>query len=300
MKVFITGGTGFVGTALTKRLLQRGHHVTVISSSGKTSLSEHQSLYFLQANTTQAGEWQKQLSDCDVIVNLAGRSVFHLWSESYKKQIYSSRILTTRNIVAALPDKTDVVLLNASAAGFYGDGGEEVNLENAPPGDDFLADVCRSWESEAFAAEKKGARVAVMRFGVVLGSGGGAISTMKIPFLMGLGGPIGKGCQWFPWIHLSDLIAALLFLIDGSDLHGPFNFVAPGVVRQKEFATRLGRVLNRPAIIPVPGIMVRSLLGEFGKSLLQGQKVLPKALEDRGYTFSYPDLEGALKEILRG
>jgi uncharacterized protein (TIGR01777 family) len=300
MKIFVTGGTGFVGSSLTKRLLERGHNVIVTSSSGKTSLPEHPSLISLKADTSRAGDWQNQLSDCDVIINLAGRSVFHLWSESYKNQIYSSRIQTTRNIVEGLPKKTDTVLLSASAAGYYGDGGEKEQSEDSPAGTDFLAEVCRAWESEALQAEEKGCRVALMRFGVVMGEGGGAISTMKAPFLLGLGGPIGSGRQWFPWIHLQDLIEAILFLMDGSDLRGPFNMTAPHMVRQKEFAQSLGKKLKRPTIVPAPAFIMRTLLGEFGKSLLQGQKAIPKALTDSGFMFSYQSLEGALEEILRG
>jgi len=300
MKIFVTGGTGFVGAALTQRLLERGHHVTVTSSSGKTTLPDHLSLKFLKADTSIAGDWQNQLSDCNVVINLAGRSVFHLWSESYKNQIYSSRIHTTRNIVDGLANKADTVLLSASAAGYYGDGGEKEKTEESPAGTDFLAGVCRDWEGEALKATEKGCRVAVMRFGVVMGAKGGAISTMKTPFLLGMGGPIGSGKQWFPWIHLQDLIDAILFIMDGSNLQGPFNMTAPHMVRQKEFATSLGKILKRPAIIPAPAFIMKSILGEFGKSLLQGQKVLPNALTDSGYTFSYPKLEGALEEILRG
>ncbi len=303
MKIFITGGTGFVGTSLTQRLLERGHDVTVTSSSGKTTLAENNSLCLLTVDTTQSGVWQKQLPEYDVIINLAGRSVFHLWSKSYKKKIYNSRILTTRNIVDALPNKTDTtdtVLLSCSAAGFYGNSGENLVDEGAPVGGDFLANVCKSWEDEALKAKEKGVRVAVMRFGVVLGKQGGAVSMMKLPFMLGLGGPIGNGRQWFPWIHLNDLVEAILFLIDGSDLHGPFNFTAPDMVRQKEFARAFARTLNRPAILPTPGFIMKSVLGEFGESLLQGQKVTPKALSERGFVFSFPGLEGALKGILCG
>lgn len=300
MKIFMTGGTGFVGTTLTKRLLERGHDVTVTSSRDKVSLPDCSSLKSIKADTSKSGDWQNQLSDCDVIINLAGRSVFHLWSESYKKKIYSSRIHTTRNIVEGLPDNNDTILLNASAAGYYGDSGEEEQFEDSPAGIDFLADVCKAWESEALNAKEKGSRVALMRFGVVMGAGGGAISTMKTPFSLGMGGPIGDGKQWFPWIHLQDLIEAIIFLMDGSDLQGPFNMTAPDVVRQKEFAKSLGKTLKRPAVIPAPSFIMRALLGEFGKSLLQGQKVIPKALLDCGFTFSHPGLEGALEDILRG
>ncbi len=300
MKILITGGTGFVGSCLSNTLLQRGDEVTLIGSSAKKELATSSNLHFIQADTTQEGDWQKKVSDFDVIVNLTGRTIFNLWSSSYKDKIYSSRVDTTRNIVNALPQQSDVVLLNTSAAGFYGDSGEDERDESGPPGDDFLAEVCKAWEKEARAAEAKGARVAIMRFGVVLGKQGGAIATMKTPFKLGMGGSIGSGKQWFPWIHIDDLVAAIIFLMDGADLEGVFNFTAPGRVRQKEFAKALGQAVNRPTFMPTPAFVMKSVLGEFGRTLLMGQKVVPKALIERGFNFSYPKLKDALREILHG
>lgn len=300
MKILITGGTGFVGTCLTRKLLDRGDEVTLLSTSGRTPLAGEPAVDVLQADTTRRGEWQDGLGRFDVIINLTGRSVFHLWSDSYKNAIYSSRVHTTRNIVDALPNNSDTVLLSASAAGYYGDRGETEQDESSPAGEDFLAEVCKNWEEEAFLAREKGARVATMRFGVVLGSQGGAIATMKTPFLLCLGGPIGSGKQWFPWIHVDDLVSAILFLMDGSDLQGAYNFTAPGLVRQKEFAKTLGEVMSRPALIPAPSFVMKTILGEFGKSLLQGQKVVPRNLRNNGFVFKYPELEEALREIING
>jgi len=298
MKTFITGGTGFVGTALAKRLLERGDEITLCSSRAKSSFEKNDLIRVVKADTTKRGDWQAQLEKYDVIVNLAGRSVFNYWSESYKNNIYSSRIHTTRNIVEALPENSSTILLSASAAGYYGNGADIELDEASPVGTDFLADVCRNWEDEAFAATKKGARVATMRFGVVLGSQGGAIATMKTPFQLCLGGPIGRGSQWFPWIHIDDLVSAVVFLIDGSSLEGPFNFTAPETVRQKDFAKALGSFMHRPAILPAPSFIMKTVLGEFGQSLLQGQKVIPRALQESGFVFSYPTLDDALREIL--
>lgn len=300
MKICVAGGTGFVGTRLTQRLITHGHEVTVISSKGKSSSKNAQSLHSLKADTTKEGDWQKELAGYDVIINLTGRTIFNYWTESYKQQIYSSRVDTTRNIVNGLADQTETILINASAAGYYGDSGDAEQLESSPAGDDFLATVCQDWEKEARRAEKKGARVATMRFGVVLGKGGGAIETMKTPFKLGLGGPIGSGKQWFPWIHLDDLVSAILFLMDGSDLEGAFNFTAPGHVRQKEFAHKLAEFLHRPAFMPAPSFFMKTVLGEFGKSLLLGQKAVPRALQENGFVFQYPQLEDALEEILHG
>ena len=298
MKILITGGTGFVGSALSTRFLEMGHEVTVIGSSSRCRLAPHPQLTYVAADTTRPGDWQQRVAEQGALINLTGRSVFNLWTENYKKAIYDSRILTTKNLVAALPASTEAVLLSTSAAGFYGDGGEIEKTEASGPGDDFLSRVCRDWEAEAGRAAEKGARVVLMRFGVVLGKGGGAIATMKTPFQFGLGGPIGSGNQWFPWIHLDDLVGAILFLLTAEECRGPFNFTAPQSVRQKEFARQLGAALHRPAFLPTPAFVMKLALGEFGRSLLQGQKVIPQALTESGYLFTYPDLQPALREIV--
>ncbi len=299
MKILITGGTGFVGTALTLRLLELGHEVTALGSRSRCSLSAQTGFTYVSADTTQPGAWQQLVPAQDAFINLAGRSVFHLWSESYKKKMYDSRILTTRNLVDALPQETRTILLSTSAAGYYGDGGEEEKTETSREGSDFLSMVCRDWEAEAEKATAKGARVAMMRFGVVLGENGGALATMALPFKLGLGGPIGSGNQWFPWIHLDDVIGAILFLLSAEESRGPFNFTAPVPVRQKEFARQLGAAYHRPALLPTPAFVMRTLLGEFGRSLLQGQKVLPRALAQSGYVFAYQDLDAALGDLVR-
>ncbi len=298
MKILITGGTGFVGSALSHRLLEQGHEVTVIGSSSRCRLTPHPQLTYVAADTTRTGDWQQRVADQDALINLAGRSVFNLWTASYKEAIYNSRILTTRNLVAALPAHSEAVLLSTSAAGYYGDGGETEKTETSNSGTDFLAQVCRDWEAEANKAGEKGARVVRMRFGVVLGRGGGAFATMKTPFQLGLGGPIGSGRQWFPWIHRDDLVEAILFLLTAEECRAPFNFTAPQPVRQKDFARQLGAALHRPAFLPTPAFVMKLVLGEFGRSLLQGQKVLPRALTESGYLFTYPGLPQALGEIV--
>ncbi|WP_448874765.1 TIGR01777 family oxidoreductase [Desulfobulbus propionicus] len=300
MKILITGGTGFVGAAVTRRLLETGHEVTVIGSSRKCRLPAHDRLSYVSADTTRPGDWQRHVPAQEALINLTGRSVFNLWNENYKKAIYDSRILTTRNLVAALPASTEAVLLSTSAAGFYGDGGEDEKIETSGPGDDFLAMVCRDWEAEAEKAASKGARVVRMRFGVVLGRNGGPMSTMKLPFKWGLGGPIGNGKQWFPWIHLDDVVNAMVFLLTAEACRGPFNFTAPQPVRQKDFARQLGAAYHRPALLPVPACVMKLVLGEFGRFLVQGQKVIPRALTESGYLFTYPDLSSALREIVVG
>ncbi len=300
MKALITGGTGFVGSALTKRFLELGYQVTAIGTRSQMPFDHHPSLRYISADTTLPGDWQNHVAGQDVLINLAGRSVFHLWTTKYKEKLQNSRIQTTRNLVDAIPGGSQVVLLSSSAAGFYGDGGEVEKTESDSGGTDFLATLCKDWEAAAFKAYEKGTRVAIMRFGVVLGKGGGAIGTMRLPFKLGLGGPIGSGKQWFPWIHINDLLNGLLHILHNDALDGVFNFTAPEAVRQKEFAGHLASTFHRPAIIPAPGFMMKLILGEFGSSLLQGQKVRPRALEASGYVFSYPTLVPALREIVGG
>ena len=300
MNILITGGTGFVGSALREALLAQGHDITIMGSSTKSCsrISARPGLTCIAADTTRPGPWQDAVAKQDALVNLAGKSVFTLWSKSAKEGILESRIKTTRNLVDAIPSNKEMVLLSTSAAGYYGNGGEAELTEASPNGNDFLARVCREWEAEARRAEDKGVRVATMRFAVVLGKEGGALATMKVPFQLGLGGPIGSGKQWFPWIHLDDLVAAIQFLLVCSECRGPFNFTAPGVVRQKDFARTLASQLKRPAILPAPAPLMKLALGEFGQSLLQGQKTLPCALEEQGFVFSHPKLEQALRDLL--
>jgi len=299
MKIFISGGTGFVGANLARYFLAKGHNVIATgTSSAKTSIS-HENFRYISADTTEKGPWQDSLKDVDALINLAGRTIFNRWSERYKKQIYNSRILTTHNLVEALPDDKEVVLCSTSAVGYYGDRAEEILNEEALPGDDFLATVSIDWEKEAFLAEKKGARVAVMRFGVVLGKNGGALAKMIPAFKSFAGGPIGSGKQWFSWIHLEDLISAVMFIIENQDIKGPVNFCAPNPVRNRDFAKALGRILGRPSFMKVPSFMIRTLMGEMGTIVMSSQRVVPDRLLKNGFEFQYPDVEKALNNLIK-
>lgn len=299
MKIFITGGTGFVGMALCDMLMEKGHEVVATGTSEIHRLSGREHFTFISADTTKQGRWQESLSEIDAVINFAGKNIFGLWTREYKKQIYDSRILTTRHVVEALPEDRHVTLLSTSAAGYYGDQGDTVLDESGEPGKDFLARVCTDWEKEAMAAKKKGANVVTMRFGVVLGKDGGALSKMSIPFRLFMGGPLGNGLQWFPWIHITDLMNAVLFLLEESDLDGPINFASPGAVRHKAFARALGSILHRPSFFPLPGVLIRLVMGELGKSFLNSQRVAPEKLIQGGFTFTYPDLDMALSSIFK-
>ena len=297
MKIFITGATGFVGSYLTNFLLQTGHEAVCVGRSPNMRIT-NEKIHYIQGDTTQRGVWQEAVGKTDAAVNLAGVSIFKRWDDNYKRALYESRILTTRHLVEALPEGGNTVLISTSAAGFYGQRNDDILLENEPSGKDFLATLCKDWEKEAFAAEKKSVRVAIARFGVVLGRGGGALTPMIPLFKAFMGGPLGNGKQWFPWIHLADLSSAVAFILENDKIRGPLNFTAPIPVRQKDFAKALGRQLGRPAILPAPSFMIRLIMGELGKSLLFSQKVIPDQLIRQGYKFKFMEIQTALADIL--
>ncbi|KJS01328.1 MAG: epimerase [Desulfobulbaceae bacterium BRH_c16a] len=299
MKIFITGGTGFVGRHLSATLLEQGHQVTAVGRSSKPSgLIEHPSFSYLAADTTRPGDWQARIPEHNVVINLAGQSIFTLWTEKTKQQIYDSRILTTRNVTDGLAGAGDTIFFSTSAAGYYGDRGEDVLTEDEPPGTDFLATVGRDWEREALKAQSDRVRVVLTRFGIVLGRGGGAMASMIPAFKLFVGGHLGDGRQWFPWIHLHDLAAAYLFVMNLPEIAGPVNWCAPHPVRNQELTDKLAGKLNRPALFSPPAFVMKRLLGEFGKSMICSQRVQPAVLQKAGFPFAYGDLDSALEEIL--
>jgi uncharacterized protein (TIGR01777 family) len=298
MKILITGGLGFVGVNLSDYLLDKGHIVIAVGRAATQNRIAADRYQYISADTTQPGDWQKAMGDVDAVVNLVGKSIFKRWSKSYKKQIYDSRILTTRNVVDALPADQSVVLCSASGAGYYGNRGDDFLKEDEKSGNDFLASVSVDWEAEALKGTARGIRVALMRFGVILGKGGGALAKMIPAFKSFVGGPIGSGNQWFPWIHLTDLMAAILFVCEHPQVNGSLNFCAPNPVRNRELANVLGEVLGRPAIIPAPAFMVRAVLGEFGNVLLDSQRTIPAKLLSHGFEFKYPDIRSAIQEVV--
>jgi len=298
MKIFITGGSGFVGTNLSFYLLEKGHRVIAVGTSSAHNVIRHDNFHYISADTTIKGGWQHALKNVDAVINLAGKNIFKRWSDTYKDQIYTSRILTTRNLVDAIPDKKDSILCSTSASGYYGDRADEILKEDALPGNDFAAKVCRDWEKEAFQAEAKGVRVAVMRFGVVLGKNGGALAKMVPAFKCFAGGPLGSGLQWFPWIHMDDLNAAIMFILENPDIKGPLNFCSPNPVRNRDFSKTLGKVLNRPSVLRTPSFMIRLIMGEMGKSLTSSQRTIPDKLLKQGFKFQYPEINHALYDLV--
>ena len=298
MNIVILGGLGFIGTYLTRDFLEKGHGVTAVGTSVSPATIDHPEFDYVSADTSRPGKWQDMIPQADVVINLAGKSIFKRWNKTYKKQIYNSRILTTRHLVAALSPERPMVLFNASAAGYYGNRGEDIIVEKEPPSDDFLGQVCREWEREARFAEKDRHRVVRMRFGVVFGRGGGAFRQMTKVFKRFAGGPIGNGQQWFPWIHIEDIARAIHYIIEKKGLQGPFNFCSPYPLRNKDVAKAFGHLLNRPAGLTAPSFMLRMILGEFAETLLSGQRAVPDRLIKNGFVFRFPKLDLALADLV--
>ena len=298
MKVLITGGLGFVGTQLSIRLLGKGHHVTIVDHAPSPRAYTPLEVRYLSADTTVRGAWQEEVSDHDAVINLAGASIFRRWNDETKQLIYDSRVLTTRNVVEAMPEGKNALLCSTSAVGYYGSRGEELLTEHDAPGDDFLANVCIDWENEAQKAADKGVRVVLTRFGIVLGKTGGALGQMIPAFKKFVGGPLGSGNQWFSWIHMEDLVNAFIFVFEKEEVSGPVNFCAPNPVRNRDLADTLGEILRRPSLLKTPAFMLRIMLGEFGSILLEGQRVVPAKLLEHGFSFRYPEITDALEEVV--
>lgn len=300
MKIVVTGGTGFIGQRVVEWFLNRQHQVTALASTaGAHPASGRSGFQMIRSDTTRAGDWQQAVADADVVINLAGRSIFKRWSRAYKQEMVASRIETTRQVVAAMPSGENRLLVSASAIGFYGAHRPEQALnESLPPGNDFLSDLSCQWEAAAREAENKKIRVVCARLGVVLAAGGGAMGQMLPAFRRFVGGPLGNGRQWFSWIHREDLVAAFQFFVDHSHLRGVFNMTAPHPVRNGDMARALARALNRPARIQTPSLLLRLALGEFANTLLASQRVLPERLRREGFEFQYPTIEAAFGQIV--
>jgi len=303
MKVFMTGGTGFVGTTLARELTQKGHSVTVLMRKDEPARDLPAGAQALQGDPTVRGAWQERVPEHEVFINLAGASIFTRGTDEAKRIIWESRILTTRHLVEAMARRKGKAthLFSTSGAGYYGYHGDEDLTEEAPPGTEFLSLLSREWEGEALRATEYGVRVALMRFGIVMGRSGGMLGEVLPVFRMGLGADHGSGSQSLSWIHETDLARIFLFLIEENRaLEGPVNCTAPDPGRNREFTKTLGGVRGVPTFLPpVPGFMLRLMKGEFGSVILQGQRVLPRKLLQAGFRFRYPTLQEALTDILK-
>jgi uncharacterized protein len=296
MRALVTGATGFVGPRVLK-LLERPAVLSRNAAKAKQSLAPY--------DISAAYDWDPMagpppaaaFDGIDAVIHLAGDPVAsRRWNDEKKRAIRESRVQGTRNLVEGLRklDRRPPVLVSASAVGWYGSRGDQVQDESAAPADDFLAEVCVAWEREARAAEELGMRVVTVRVGVVLGKEGGAIQKMLMPFKMGVGGPLGSGKQWMPWIHVDDMAAMFVYAAEKSQLSGPMNGVAPNSVTNKEFTKAFAAALRRPAFIPTPYFALRLMIGEFAQVLFASQRIVPKVALENGFQFRYPTIREAM------
>jgi uncharacterized protein (TIGR01777 family) len=302
-RVVVTGATGTIGRAVRRTLAERGDQVVALSRDrgrAQQALGTEVEVAAWPSPTDQPPP-ASALSGSDAVIHLLGEPVDQRWSEEAKARIRESRVGSTGMLVAALRELPDGerprVLVSQSATGFYGAHGDQELAENAPPGKDFLATVVVDWEDQAASAGDL-LRVVTPRTGVVLAPSGGALEKMLPPFRLGIGGPVAGGGQYVPWIHLDDVVAALLFCLDNDQVRGPVNLTAPSPVTNAELSRALGRVLHRPAVVPVPGFALRLMYGEMAEIVTTGQRVVPAALRQLGFEFRHPDLEAALRDVL--
>jgi uncharacterized protein (TIGR01777 family) len=288
MRVAVTGATGTIGGAVADALRERGDEVTELSRSTNWS------------DPKAAPPPHDTLSGRDGVVHMLGEQIAQRWTDNAKREIRDSRILSTRNLVTAFGELPEAerpkVLVSQSGAGWYGHRGDEPLDESHPAGDDFLAQLSADWEAEARRAEELGVRVVVNRTGMVLSPSGGALEKMLPFFKAGVGGPVAGGRQYVPWVHLDDVVGAIMFELDTQGASGPVNLTAPEPTTNREFSKALGRVLRRPAIAPVPALAVKVLYGEMADIVTTGQRAVPARLTELGYSFRRPELEDALRD----
>jgi uncharacterized protein (TIGR01777 family) len=291
MRVTLTGATGRLGSLLVKALEDRGDEVTILSRDPSKGV---------RYDPMNAPAPPEALAGRDAVVHLAGEDIAQRWNDATLKRIKDSRMVGTRNLVAGIAQAhpRPKALISASAVGYYGNRPDPID-EDAPPGDDVLADVCVAWEREAEKAAELGLRVVRVRTGVVLDRHGGALQKMLLPFRLGVGGPVAGGRQPLAWIHLDDVVGIYLNAIDDERWTGPVNATAPEPVRNKEFSKALGRALHRPAIAPIPAFAIRLLYGGMAKLVVEGQYARPRRTLDLGYRHRHPDLDEALRSALQ-
>ncbi|MGJ3250233.1 MAG: thylakoid membrane protein ThyD [Elainellaceae cyanobacterium] len=304
MKVAVTGATGFVGSRLVERLQNEGHQILVLTRNASHARrvfpkSAFPNVEIQEYTPTQSGDWQDAIARYDGVVNLAGEPIAERWTSERRTAILNSRQMGTQKIVEAIAkaDPKPSVLVNSSAVGYYGTSETATFTEASPPGQDFLATVCQKWEAAAQQVKDTGARLVILRTGIVLGMGG-VIAKMVLPFQFFAGGPLGSGQQWFSWIHRDDLVNLILQALTQPEMEGVFNATAPNPVRMKQFCQTFGDVMKRPSWLPVPDFALELLLGDAAQVVLEGQQVVPKRTLESGFKYQYPTIDRALKDVL--
>ncbi|MBD1218540.1 MAG: TIGR01777 family protein [Aphanizomenon flos-aquae Clear-A1] len=305
MKIAISGATGFVGSRLVAKLHAEGHRILVLTRN--TTFAQKvfppqafPNLEIIAYTPIVSGAWQDTIAGCDGVVNLAGEPIAEgRWTPERKQEILNTRKLGTQKIVEAIAKSQPQpsVLINTSAIGYYGTSETASFDEDSANGKDFLAQVCQEWEAEARKVKDTNVRLVILRFGIILGNGG-ALGKMITPFKLFAGGPIGTGQQWFSWIHLDDIVSLIIQALTKSTMEGVYNGTAPQPVSMNDLSTTMGKVMNRPSWLPVPGFAIEAILGDGAKVVLEGQQVLPKRTLESGFEYQYPNLQSALTQIL--
>ncbi len=302
MNIVVSGGTGFIGQALCRSLLQQDHKVTVLTRGSASPKAISPSLTVVEWNGRDSGPWEQTLGEADAVINLAGAPIAGgRWTEERKRLIVESRVNATRLLAQAVSGLSDGprTFISASGIGYYGTSKDRVMQEGDGPGSDFFSDLCQSWEDAATSAASPRVRVVRVRIGMVLEKDGGALAKMIPPFKAFVGGPIMPGTQWVSWIHRTDLIGLIEWSLINEQISGVVNAVAPGAVTMRDFCKGLGKAINRPSWLPVPGFALQLAFGELASFMTTGQRVTPRVAVKEGYQFRYPQLDSALRAIFR-
>ena len=301
MRVLVTGASGRIGKALCDELLARGDEVVGLTRDPEKARAAQSQITWHAWEPTLERPTAAAFEGVDGVINLVGEKINQRWTYEAKAKIMDSRKVATHNLAGAIESLATKpkVLVSQSAVGYYGDRGDEPLDESSAPGDSFDASVCVEWEKAAHEVDAAGVRLAIVRTGQVMETGGGILGELLLPFKLGVGGPLAGGHQWVPWIHLSDEVGILIWALDTESVSGVVNGTAPNPVTNKEWSKALGRALHRPAVLPIPGFAVEVKFGkEFGKVAQGGQKALPKRTEELGYAFKYPEIDAALRDLV--
>ncbi|TQI81432.1 hypothetical protein FHU10_3647 [Serratia fonticola] len=297
MRILITGATGLIGSSLTRQLLHLSHELTLLTRN----VSKAREKFGEAVSYWPSLDGLRALDDFDAVINLAGEPIADKrWSKAQKERLCHSRWQLTERLAALINASSTppTVLISGSAVGYYGDQGQAVVTEDEAPHDEFTHQLCQRWEALALRAQSNHTRVCLLRTGVVLAPNGGALAKMLPPFRLGLGGPIGDGRQYLPWIHIDDMVNGIIYLLDHPPLQGPFNMVAPYPVHNEQFTATLANVLDRPAFLRAPAFAMRLLMGEAAVLVLGGQRAVPRRLEEAGFVFRFFELEQALDDVI--
>lgn len=303
MRAIVTGGTGLIGRALCRELVDHGHEVIVLSRNpDKKEEGLPSQVETVGWDAQSARGWGDRVSETDAIVNLAGAGLADgRWTDERKRSILESRVKAGQAVLEAVSAAATrpKVVIQSSAVGYYGPRGDEVLNEDAAPGSDYLARVCFDWEASTAPVVRMGVRRPVIRTGIVLTTEGGAFPKILLPFKLFAGGPMGNGSQYWPWIHINDEVRAIRFLMENETASGPFNLTAPNPLTNKQFASVVGQAMGRPSLMPAPAFALKLALGEMSTVLLDGQRAVPSRLQELGFEFDFATLDAALKDLLK-